>query len=85
MSRKVGERRRAREYALQLLFQLDLSPEDVARAAEDSGVPVLFGVLTAESPEQATDRSGGKHGNRGWEAALAAIETANVLKRLEAP
>ncbi len=57
----------------------------LARAAEDSGVPVLFGVLTAESPEQATDRSGGKHGNRGWDAALAAIETANAVKRLEAP
>jgi 6,7-dimethyl-8-ribityllumazine synthase len=56
----------------------------VARAALDSGVPVGFGVLTCESFEQAIDRAGGKAGNKGAEAALAALEMSNLLKRLDA-
>jgi 6,7-dimethyl-8-ribityllumazine synthase len=44
------------------------------------GLPVLFGVLTCHSMEQALDRAGGKAGNKGVEAALAAIETVNVLR-----
>jgi 6,7-dimethyl-8-ribityllumazine synthase len=56
----------------------------VARAALDSGVPVGFGVLTCDTFEQAIDRAGGKAGNKGAEAALAALETANLLKRLDA-
>jgi len=51
----------------------------VIDAALGSGVPVIFGVVTAESLEQAVDRAGGKAGNRGFEAALAAIEMANLL------
>ena len=54
----------------------------VGRIAEDAGVPVAFGVLTTDTFEQAVDRAGGKLGNKGWEAALAAIETANVLRAL---
>jgi len=65
----------------------DLIATSVARgladAATESGVPVQFGVLAAESPEQAVERAGGKQGNRGWEAAMAAIESANVLKQLD--
>jgi 6,7-dimethyl-8-ribityllumazine synthase len=57
----------------------------LASAAEQSGVPVAFGVLAAETVEQVLERTGGGQGNRGWEAALAAIEAANVMKRLEAP
>ena len=45
-------------------------------------VPVSWGILTPDTLEQALDRSGAKHGNKGREAALAAIETANVLERL---
>jgi 6,7-dimethyl-8-ribityllumazine synthase len=56
----------------------------VARAALDAGVPVTFGVVTAESPDQAADRAGGKLGNRGFDAALAAIEMVDLLRRLEA-
>ena len=56
--------------------------EGIRRAAEDTGVPVIFGVLTTETFAQATDRAGGKHGNKGWEAAMAAIETASVLDQL---
>lgn len=52
------------------------------QAGLDSGVPVLFGVLTCSSMEQALDRAGGKAGNKGTEAALAAIEMVNVLKQL---
>jgi 6,7-dimethyl-8-ribityllumazine synthase len=47
------------------------------------GLPVAFGVLTTESMEQALDRAGGKAGNKGAEAALAAVEMLNTLKELE--
>jgi len=56
----------------------------LSRAALDSGVPVGFGVLTCDSLEQAIDRAGGKAGNKGADAALAALEMANLLKRLDA-
>ena len=54
----------------------------IRRAAEDTGVPVIFGVLTTDTFEQAMDRAGGKHGNKGWDAAMAAMETASVLDQL---
>jgi 6,7-dimethyl-8-ribityllumazine synthase len=55
----------------------------VGRISADTGIPVTFGVLTTETFEQAVDRSGGKLGNKGWEAALAAIETARLLADLK--
>lgn len=55
----------------------------IARAALDSGVPVLFGVLTTDTLEQAINRAGAKSGNKGFEAALAAIEMVNLLKKLD--
>jgi 6,7-dimethyl-8-ribityllumazine synthase len=57
----------------------------IARAAEGSGVPVIFGVVTADTAEQAEARAGGKHGNRGWDAAMAAMEMASVLEQLPKP
>lgn len=54
----------------------------IARASQTTGVPVLFGVLTCQSMEQAMDRAGGKAGNKGHEAALAAIEMINVLRQI---
>lgn len=54
----------------------------VGEVADDTGVPVTFGVLTTETFDQAVDRAGGKAGNNGWDAALAAIETARLLKEL---
>ncbi|PSO47251.1 MAG: 6,7-dimethyl-8-ribityllumazine synthase [Actinobacteria bacterium QS_8_72_14] len=54
----------------------------VGRVSEDTGVPVGFGVLTTETFEQAVDRAGGKLGNKGWDAAMAAIETTRLLKEL---
>ena len=54
----------------------------IARAALDTGVPVIFGVLTTETIEQAIERAGTKAGNKGFEAALGAIETVRVLQQL---
>lgn len=46
------------------------------------GVPVAFGLLTTNTVEQATDRAGGKHGNKGFDSAMTAIEMANLLRKL---
>lgn len=54
----------------------------VARAGIDSGVPVSFGVVTADTIEQAVERAGTKQGNKGWDAALSAVEMANLLKHV---
>jgi 6,7-dimethyl-8-ribityllumazine synthase len=54
----------------------------VGQVALDTGVPVTFGVLTTDSLDQAIDRAGGKGGNKGWDAALAAIEMANLIASL---
>ena len=53
-----------------------------AQVGLDTGVPVLFGVLTTETIEQAIERSGTKAGNKGAEVAVAAIEMANLVERL---
>ena len=55
----------------------------LARIALETGVPIAFGVLTTDTVEQAVDRAGGKAGNKGADAALVAIEMANLLRRLE--
>ncbi len=54
----------------------------IARVGIETGIPVIFGVLTTETLEQALDRAGGKDGNKGADAALAAIEMVNLLKSL---
>ncbi|HZT81348.1 MAG TPA: 6,7-dimethyl-8-ribityllumazine synthase [Gemmataceae bacterium] len=54
----------------------------VAQVALNTGVPVIFGVLTCDTVEQAVNRAGAKSGNKGYEAALAAIEMANLLRQL---
>ena len=54
----------------------------IGHVAADSGVPVAFGVLTTNTLEQAIDRAGAKGGNKGFDAAMTAIETANVLRAL---
>lgn len=53
-----------------------------AKAALEADLPVTFGVITCETLEQALDRAGGKGGNKGAEAALAALELANLLRQL---
>ncbi|MDR0435014.1 MAG: 6,7-dimethyl-8-ribityllumazine synthase [Gracilibacteraceae bacterium] len=57
----------------------------IAQVALASGVPVSFGVLTTDTIEQAIERAGTKAGNKGFDAALAAIETANLFKLFPAP
>jgi len=54
----------------------------IARVSYETGVPVLFGVLTTENLEQALERAGGAHGNKGVEAAEGAIEMARLLRAL---
>ncbi|MCA9075158.1 MAG: 6,7-dimethyl-8-ribityllumazine synthase [Planctomycetaceae bacterium] len=53
------------------------------QAGQKSGIPVLFGLLTCRTMEQALDRAGGKVGNKGEEAALAAIEMVNLLRSIK--
>jgi 6,7-dimethyl-8-ribityllumazine synthase len=54
----------------------------VAQAALATGVPVIFGILTCDTLEQAINRAGAKAGNKGFDAALAAIEMVNLLRQL---
>ena len=56
----------------------------IMQASISSGIPVTFGVLTCSSMEQALDRAGGKAGNKGIEASLAAIEMMNLLSQMKA-
>ena len=57
----------------------------IGQVSVETGIPVTNGVLTTETVEQATDRAGGKMGNKGFEAALAAIEMSNLLTSLPKP
>ena len=54
----------------------------IMETSQETGVPVAFGVLTCDTAEQALDRAGGKHGNKGEEAAEAAIQMARLRERL---
>ena len=56
----------------------------IAAASLESGVPVMFGVLTTENIEQAVERAGSKAGNKGAECAQGAIEMVNLLRKMEA-
>ncbi len=55
----------------------------IATVALETKIPVTFGVLTTENLEQAIERAGSKSGNKGWDAAVAAMETVNLLKNIE--
>ena len=55
----------------------------IASVALQTGVPCIFGILTTETVEQAIERAGTKMGNKGWEAALSAVEMAHVLAQLQ--
>ena len=54
----------------------------VAQVGMDSGLPVIFGVLTTDNIEQALERAGTKAGNKGWDAALSAIEMVNLFEQI---
>jgi 6,7-dimethyl-8-ribityllumazine synthase len=60
------------------------SARGLARASAEFDVPVGFGVLTCDTMDQAEARAGGAHGNKGWDAALAALEMADLFDRLDA-
>ena len=64
----------------------DLVANEAARGILDvglaTGLPVVFGVVTTETVEQAMDRAGGKHGNKGWDAAAAAAAMAKVVREV---
>ena len=51
----------------------------VAQVGLDFGLPIIFGVLTTDTVEQAIDRAGTKSGNKGWQAAMSAVEMANLM------
>ena len=54
----------------------------IASVSLETGVPIIFGVLTTDTIEQAIERAGTKAGNKGWDAAMAAIEMANLLPKI---
>ena len=56
----------------------------LARASADFETPIGFGLLTCDDDAQARDRAGGAHGNKGWDAALAALEMTDLFDRLDA-
>lgn len=63
-------------------FVASEASKGIAHVALSTGVPVIFGVLTTSTIEEALDRAGTKNGNKGWDAALAAIETVNLFKQI---
>lgn len=54
----------------------------IAAASLETGIPISFGIITSDTIEQAIERAGSKAGNKGWDAAITAIEMAQVLKRI---
>jgi 6,7-dimethyl-8-ribityllumazine synthase len=64
-------------------YVAEAAARGILEAGLATGVPVVFGVLTTDTMEQALERAGGDHGNKGWDAALVALEMADLLRRLE--
>lgn len=54
----------------------------IATASMETGIPIAFGIITSDTIEQAVERAGSKSGNKGWDAALVAIEMAQLMKKL---
>ena len=63
-------------------FVASEAAKGIAQVSVNSSIPVAFGVLTTDTIEQAVERAGTKSGNKGWDAALCAIEMADVMKKL---
>ena len=55
----------------------------LAKASTDSDIPLGFGLLTCDNLQQAEERAGGVHGNKGWDAAVAALEMADLMQHLD--
>jgi len=60
----------------------EAAAQGIASAARETGVPMAFGVLTTDSEEQALERAGGKEGNRGYDAALSALQMATLFRTM---
>lgn len=58
------------------------SAKGIARIAMETGLPVIYGMVTADTLEQAIERSGTKAGNKGWDAAMAAVEMVNLYRQI---
>jgi len=54
----------------------------LAQVGREAGKPVIFGVLTTDNVDQAVERAGGKHGNKGWESAKAAVEMVGLYRQM---
>jgi len=65
-------------------FVCSEAAKGAANVALQSGIPVIFGVLTTDTIEQAVERAGTKAGNKGWDSAVSAIEMANLYKSMNA-
>jgi 6,7-dimethyl-8-ribityllumazine synthase len=63
-------------------YVAEAAERGIMQATLETGVPILFGVLTTQTMEQAMDRAGGAHGNKGWDMAVAAIEMASLMDKL---
>jgi 6,7-dimethyl-8-ribityllumazine synthase len=63
-------------------YVAEAAERGIMQAMLETDVPILFGVLTTETMDQAMDRAGGAHGNKGWDAAVAALEMASLLDDL---
>ena len=61
----------------------EAAAQGIAQVALESKIPVTFGVLTTDNLEQAIERAGSKSGNKGWDAAVAAMEMANLFKQFK--
>jgi 6,7-dimethyl-8-ribityllumazine synthase len=64
-------------------FVASEASKGIAKVAQDSNIPVIFGIITADTIEQAVERSGAKDGNKGKDAALSAIEMINVISQIK--
>ena len=64
-----------------VIYSGNLGSKGIARITLDAGIPIIFGVLTTDTIEQAIERAGLKAGNKGYDAAVCAIEMANLLKQ----
>ncbi len=64
-------------------FVASEAAKGIARAGQDSGIPVIFGIITADTIEQAIERAGTKDGNKGRDAAVSAIEMVNLMDQLK--
>jgi 6,7-dimethyl-8-ribityllumazine synthase len=64
-------------------FVASEAAEGIAKAGQDAGIPVIFGIITADTIEQAIERAGTKDGNKGRDAAVSAIEMVNVFDQIK--